>query len=69
MVNNSKKAEVRAQYNGKAGYWRIVVKTTKGAGGWKVWGSSSGNKFASREAAERAVGELCDMYNGTYIKG
>ncbi|MFA6999329.1 MAG: hypothetical protein WC198_09235 [Victivallaceae bacterium] len=68
-MSASKKTIVRAQYNGKAGYWRIMKKTTSGAGGWAVFSSGNGNRFDRREAAEAAVDVLCDMYSDTYKKG
>jgi hypothetical protein len=68
-MSASKKTIVRAQYNGKAGYWRIMKKNTGGAGGWSVFSSGNGNRFDSRVAAENAVDALCDMYSFTYKKG
>jgi len=69
MKMKHEKAKVRAQYASKGGYWRIVIQTNNGSGGWAVFSSGTTNQFATREEAEVAVEELCMMYKGSYELG
>jgi len=58
---------LRAQYNSRQGKWRIVKKTEKGSGGWKMFGGADG--YLTKSDCEEMIDRLVMRSDGTYKKG